>query len=266
MTASNIDSPRSSHCDHFAPDQWPQHPFSKNAAFPGWWQFDLDALALAGGVYEYEFITDANVVVADPYADAITRFGGYRGLFTISGGVRASASPSVGSHQFPNGITLPENNQIVIYEMPVKWMASDPGEKSLIDLGTFDEIIFEHLQDLVEMGINCIELLPIEDTSQTLNWGYGTRFYFAPDYDIGGPVDAKFFIKKCHQLGVRVLLDVVMNFYSPECPLKNLYPWFNVPSAPGRDDFGQELFLFDTPTSGTYFAAREFLCEMAEFG
>jgi 1,4-alpha-glucan branching enzyme len=265
VTALNIRFARLSDRDHFAPDKWPQHPFSKNAAFPGWWQFDLDALALADGVYEYEFVTDANVAVADPYADAITRFGGYRGLFTISGGVRVS-QPFSWDDEFPNSVTLPENNQIVIYEMPVKWMASDPSENSLVELGTFDAIIFEHLQDLVEMGINCIELLPIEDTSQTLNWGYGTRFYFAPDYDIGGPVDAKFFIKKCHQLGVRVVLDVVMNFYSPECPLKNLaQSWFNAPSTPGRDDFGQELFLFDTPSSGTYFAAREFLCEMAEF-
>ena len=54
-----------------------------NAAFPGWWQFDLDALALADGVYEYEFVANGTIVAADPYADAITRFGGYRGLFTI---------------------------------------------------------------------------------------------------------------------------------------------------------------------------------------
>lgn len=265
LTALSIRFAPLSERDHFAPATWPQHAFSPNAAFTGWWQFDLDALALADGVYEYEFVANGNVVVADPYADAITRFGGYRGLFTITGGVRVS--PSFGwDDEFSAGATLPQNNQIVIYEMPVKWMSSDPNENPVVELGTLDKIIFEHLDDLVAMGINCIELLPIEDTPQTLNWGYGTRFFFAPDYDIGGPVDTKFFVKSCHQRGVRVVLDVVMNMYAPECPLTNLaQAWFNTPSTAGRQDWGQELFLFNTPSYGSYFAAREFLCEMAEF-
>ena len=43
--------------------------------------------------------------------------------------------------------------------------------------------------------MNCIELLPVEDSPQTLELGVWTRFFFAPDYDVGNPVDAKFFIK-----------------------------------------------------------------------
>jgi 1,4-alpha-glucan branching enzyme len=170
LTALNIRFAKLSDRDHFAPATWPQHTFSPNAAFPGWWEFDLDALALADGVYEYEFVANGNVVVADPYADAITRFGGYRGLFAISGGVRVSPSFSW-DDEFSAGATLPQNNQIVIYEMPVKWMSSDLGENPLVELGAFDKVIFEHLDDLVAMGINCIELLPIEDSPQTLNWG-----------------------------------------------------------------------------------------------
>jgi 1,4-alpha-glucan branching enzyme len=265
LTALTIRFAKLSSRDHFAPATWPQHSFSANAAFPGWWQFDLDALTLADGVYEYEFVANGSVVVADPYADAITRFGGYRGLFTISGGVRVDLSFGW-DDEFPTGKTLPENNQIVIYEMPIKWMASDPTENPLVELGTLDKVIFEHLDDLVAMGINCIELLPIQDTPQTLNWGYGTRFFFVPDYDVATPVDAKFFVKQCHQRGVRVVLDVVMNMYAPECPLTNLaQSWFNTPATSDRADYSQELFLYDTPSYGTYYAAREFLYEMAEF-
>jgi hypothetical protein len=37
----------------------------------------------------------------------------------------------------------------VIYEMPIKWMSSDPSENApLVELGTFDKVIFEHLDDL----------------------------------------------------------------------------------------------------------------------
>jgi 1,4-alpha-glucan branching enzyme len=252
--------------DQFNPSAWPQHDFARSASFPGWWEFDLDVLALAAGVYEYEFVINGTTPVPDPYADALTRFGGYRGLFTISGGQRVP-HPFRWDGEFPAGMVLPANNQIAIYEMPIKWMSSDPGENApLVELGTFDKVIFEHLNDLSTMGVNCIELLPIEDSPQTLNWGYGTRFFFAPDYDVGNPVDAKFFIKTCHQHGIRVVLDVVMNMFAPKCPLASLAPlWFYEAPSAGRQDWGQDLFHFSSPSYGSYFAAREFLCEMAQF-
>jgi len=252
--------------DEFDPSSWVQHALTESTTFAGWWEIDLDLLALNDGDYEYEFVVNGTTAVADPYAEEITRFGGYRGIFTIAGGARVS-KPFRWDGEIPPGTSLPQNNQMVIYEMPIKWMSSDPGENApLVELGTFDEVIFEHLDDLAGMGVNCIELLPIEDSPQTLNWGYGTRFFFAPDYDVGQPVDAKFFIKSCHQRGIRVVLDVVMNMFAPKCPLAALAPeWFyELPSA-GRQDWGQDLFLFDTPSYDNYFAAREFLCEMAEF-
>lgn len=252
--------------DEFNPSAWTQYALTKSAVYPGWWEIDLDLLALPDGDYEYEFVLNGSAVVPDPYADVITRFGGYRGIFTMAGGARV-AKPFRWDGEIPAGVTLPQNNQIVIYEMPIKWMSSDPGENApLVELGTFDKVIFEHLDNLSAMGVNCIELLPIEDSPQTLNWGYGTRFFFVPDYDVGNPVDARFFVKSCHQRGIRVILDVVMNMFAPPCPLGALAPgWFHEAASPGRADWGQDLFLFDMPAYDNYFAAREFLCEMAEF-
>ena len=252
--------------DKFNPSSWEQHPLKKSTTFAGWWEIDLDLLDLRDGDYEYEFVVNGTTVAADPYAEEITRFGGYRGIFHITGGKRAPGQFRWDGEMSPSA-ALPENNRIVIYEMPIKWMASDPGENApLVELGTFDAVIFDHLDDLAGMGVNCIELLPIEDSPQTLNWGYGTRFFFAPDYDVGKPVDAKFFIKSCHQRGIRVLLDVVMNMFAPQCPLGVLAPqWFYEPGSAGRQDWGQDLFRFNTPAYDNYFAAREFLCEMAEF-
>ena len=252
--------------DKFSPSSWVLHPLKQSVTFPGWWEIDLDLLGLIDGDYEYEFVVNGVTAVPDPYADEITRFGGYRGIFTTAGGKRVS-KPFRWTGEIPAGINLPQNNQIAIYEMPIKWMSSDPGENApLVELGTFDQVIFEHLNDLASMGVNCIELLPIEDSPQTLNWGYGTRFFFAPDFDIGRPVDAKFFIKSCHQRGIRVVLDVVMNMFAPKCPLAQLAPdWFYAPGSAGRQDWGQDLFLFNTPSYDSYFAAREFLYEMAEF-
>jgi 1,4-alpha-glucan branching enzyme len=266
LTSLSLRFARLSDRDHFDPDSWPQHVLVKSAAFAGWWEIDLDLLSLADGQYEYEFVVNGATPAADPYADTITRFGGYRGLFSIVNGKRVH-QPFRWDGEVPLGVTLRQNNQIVIYEMPIKWMSSDPAENApLVELGTFDKVIFEHLSDLAAMGVNCIELLPIEDSPQTLNWGYGTRYFFAPDYDVGSPVDAKFFVKSCHQRGIRVVLDVVMNMFAPKCPLALLAAqWFYEPPSPGRADWGQDLFHFDTASYDHYFAAREFLCEMAEF-
>jgi hypothetical protein len=240
--------------------------------YPGWWDFDIDALGLADGAYEYEFLLDGEISPsADPYADEITRFGGYRGVFRVAGKQRSQATFRW-DDEFTGAPPLKSNNEIVIYEMPIKWMASDPSENPLVELGTFDKLVFEHLDYITTLGVNCIELLPIQDTSQTLNWGYGTRFYFAPDYDLGPPIDARFFIKTCHQRGIRVILDVVMNFFDPSCPLAQFAPaagpaWFSVASGTdGRQDWGQILFRFNTPSYDAYFAAREFLCEWLSSG
>jgi len=253
--------------DHFNPVLWEHNSLEPSASFSGWWEIDLDTLSLPDGCYEYEFIRDDDDSAAypDPYADAITRFGGYRGLFTIAGGRRVRRAFRW-DDEFPGGQALPNNNRIVIYEMPLKWMSSDPTENPLVELGTFDKVIYERLKDLAALGVNCIELLPIEDTTQTLNWGYGTRFFFAPDYDMGTPVDAKFFIKCCHQLGIRVFLDVVMAFADRVCPVMTLAPeWFLDQHPNGRNPWGQDLFLFNRPAYGSYFAAKEFLCQMGEF-
>ena len=243
-------SPMSSR-DHFNPTAWPQQALTQSATFAGWWEIDLDVLALADGDYEYEFVINGSIISADPYAEVITRFGGYRGIFTMAAGQRVRKTfrwDDEFTAGTAAGTTLPPNNQIVIYEMPVKWMSTDPTEgNTLVELGTFDKVIFEHLDDLVASGVNCIELLPIQDSPQTLNWGYGTRFFFAPDYDIGSPVDAKLFVKFCHQRGVRVLLDVVMNMFAPQCPLAAFAtPWFYEAPSGNRMDYSQDLFHYST--------------------
>jgi 1,4-alpha-glucan branching enzyme len=253
--------------DKFAPSTWPVQALKKSE-FSGWWEVDLDTLALADGAYEYEFVLDSQAKrpVADPFADQITRFDGYRGVFHMLGGKRV-AQPFRWDDEFTPGKSLRQNNEIVIYEMPVKWMASDPGENPLVELGTLERVLFDQLDRLIGLGVNCIELLPIEDTSQTLDWGYGTRFFFAPDHDLGSPIDTRFFVKSCHQRGVRVVMDVVMNFFSPTCPLAALaLDRFSVPGGTdGRQDFGQILFRYNTPSDDRTFAARDFLIQMGEF-
>jgi len=232
----------------------------------GRYQIDLNTLGLEDGTYEYEYLIDGNTgsPVVDPFVDRIDKFGGYRGLFTITNGKRVTESFSW-DDEFPQGVTLPQNNQIVIYEMPVRWMAVAADNRQ-VDLGTFDKVIFEHLDDLRDLGINAIELLPCQDSADTLNWGYGSRFFLSPDFDMGTPVDMKVFIKRCHQYGIRVILDVVMN-HSRECPLETLATdafYLRDDEEPERNGWGGRRFRYRNPVNGEYWA-RDFHYRMAEF-
>jgi 1,4-alpha-glucan branching enzyme len=252
--------------DKFDPASWASQPLAPGSR-SGWWRFDPAALGLGDGDYEYEFVLNgAASGIADPYAWEITRFGGYRGVFRLRAGA-VWETPFRWDDELLAGRTLPQNNQIVIYEMPLRWMASADGLE--VDIGTFDEAIFARLDDLQRLGVNAIELLPIMDSPDTLNWGYGNRFFFTPDIDMGGPVDAKLFVKRCHQRGIRVILDVVMN-HARECPLQSLADkWFFLqnPGAeePGRgQDWGARMFRFVHPAEDGSHPARDFLLATAE--
>src|SRR5271163_3333504 len=70
--------------DQFSPSSWAPRALTQSVTFPGWWEIDLDLLGLVDGDYEYEFVVNGAAVAPDPYADHITRFGGYRGIFTIA--------------------------------------------------------------------------------------------------------------------------------------------------------------------------------------
>src|SRR5215208_1262201 len=126
-----------------------------------------------------------------------------------------------------------------------------------------------HLDRLADLGVNAIELMPVQDSPDTLNWGYGTRFFFAPDFDMGAPVDLKLFVKRCHQRGIRVILDVVMN-HARDCPLEALafdrYFLRRRDEEPGRgDDYGARMFRYRGALPDGSFPAREFHFRMAAF-
>ena len=261
----------------FDPSTWRCEALSQVSDIPGeWWEVNLAHLAIQDGSYEYDFEIlrsgEDPIYAADPYAEELTRFGGYRGIFHIRGGHRYRL-PFSWEGEILSTVTLPNNNEIVIYELPMRWVDSSPDAYDRqVGLGTFDKAIFERLPYLQALGINAIELLPAQDSPDTLNWGYGTRFFFAPDLDMGAPVDLKLFIKECHRRGIRVILDVVMN-HSRSCPLEALaYEMFYLKNGEEEKDnngqprngWGGRLFRYREKKFEEYFA-RSFHYDMAEF-
>ena len=72
------------------------------------------------------------------------------------------------------------------------------------------------LDELAQIGVTAVELMPIADFPGRRNWGYDGVLPFAPDACYGTPEELKRFVETAHDLGVMVLLDVVYNHFGPE--------------------------------------------------
>src|SRR5947208_6693749 len=81
--------------------------------------------------------------------------------------------------------------------------------------GTFEAAI-RHLDDLVNIGITAVELMPVAQFPGTRNWGYDGVFPFAVQNSYGGPAGLKKLVNACHQRGLAAVLDVVYNHIGPE--------------------------------------------------
>jgi maltooligosyltrehalose trehalohydrolase len=118
----------------------------------------------------------------------------------------------------------------VIYEMHIGTFTPD---------GTFDAAI-GRLDHLVELGIDLVELLPVNAFNGVHNWGYDGVGWYAVHEPYGGPDGLKRFIDACHGRGLGVLIDAVYNHFGPS----GAYPPMFAPYlASGANTWGQSLNL-----------------------
>jgi maltooligosyltrehalose trehalohydrolase len=110
------------------------------------------------------------------------------------------------------------------------WKGSSMKEWILYELhvGTFTqdgnfEAAISKLDQLVDIGVNAIEIMPIAQFPGNRNWGYDGVFPYAVQNSYGGAEGLKKLVDACHQKGIAVVLDVVYNHLGPE---GNYFPQF----------------------------------------
>jgi maltooligosyltrehalose trehalohydrolase len=122
----------------------------------------------------------------------------------------------------------------VVYELHIGTYTPD---------GTFDSAI-ERLDHLVDLGIDLVEVLPVNSFDGPHGWGYDGVLWGAVHEPYGGPDGFKRFVDACHARGLGVVLDVVYNHLGPSgAYLDRFGPYFA-----GQNDWGPGLNL-DGPGS-----------------
>jgi isoamylase len=181
------------------------------------------------GPYEPErgLIFDKSKYLLDPYAKAVT------------GQSAWGKAPPHGQHYKARVVKddfdwgnirapLIPMEDLIIYELHVRGFTKDPSS-GVVHPGTFAGLM-EKLPYLESLGINAVELMPIFEFDEMLDyrevngeklynyWGYSTVSFFAPntsytastEYNREGN-ELKRFIQACKQRGIEVYLDVVFN-------------------------------------------------------
>ena len=103
----------------------------------------------------------------------------------------------------------PAVEDLVIYEMWLSNFIEDHSYKTLIDT----------LSYLERLGVNVIELMPVNEFEGNISWGYNPSHYLAPDKYYGTKEDLKAFIDAAHEKGIAVIIDMVLNHAFGSNPL-----------------------------------------------
>lgn len=111
------------------------------------------------------------------------------------------------------GWQTPDKDRLIIYELHVGSFSGN-GDGVANYPAKYRDVIDTHLDELLALGVNMVEVMPIHEFPGGVSWGYNPVHFFAPESDLGDPDDLRYMIDKLHQNGISVMLDVVYNHTS----------------------------------------------------
>ncbi|MGN6160663.1 MAG: malto-oligosyltrehalose trehalohydrolase [Marmoricola sp.] len=105
--------------------------------------------------------------------------------------------------------------------------------------GTLDAAL-TRLDHLRSLGVDFVEVMPVNAFNGTHNWGYDGVDWFAIQEEYGGPAAYQRFVDGCHDAGIGVIQDVVYNHLGPS---GNYLPLFGPYLKEGRNTWGDLINL-----------------------
>lgn len=206
--------------------------------------------------YGFQYLIDETLRIPDPYStkvldpwnDRHIDESTYPGLKPYPEGL-ADNLVSVFQTRPPaydwenENFTPPVSDTLIIYEMLVRDFVEKHDFKTIRD----------SLDYFTRLGVNAIELMPVNEFEGNSSWGYNPSMYFAVDKYYGPADDLKELIDSCHNRGIAVIMDIVLNHAYGTNPLVRMYwnsstgqpasnnPWFNVTSPNTAFSWGYDF-------------------------
>ena len=205
-----------------------------------------------GVEYGYQYLVDGTIKIGDPYATKILDPWNDK---WISASVYPNLKP------YPTEYTTEVVSVFEINPTEYQWTATSyerPAENSLAiyellirDFTTEGSIdaVTAKLDYLETLGINAIELMPIQEFDGNDSWGYNPCYYFATDKAYGTEEAYKRFIDECHKRDIAVIVDVVFNHATGLCPYAKM--WWN--SSANKTLPSNPFFNVDAPHNWSVF-------------
>jgi hypothetical protein len=204
-----------------------------------WWT----TITVTPGVeYGFQYLVDGSINIADPYCDKVLDPWNDAYIDTITypnlkAYPKTKTTNVVGVFQTNqtaynwtvSSFSKPAKEKLVIYELLVRDFTTKHSFQSLVDTISY----------LKKLGVNAIEVMPPNEFEGNMSWGYNPDFLFAIDKYYGPKDTFKKFVDVCHQNGIAVIFDMVLNHQFGLSPLVRLYwdatnsrpasnsPWFN---------------------------------------
>ena len=110
---------------------------------------------------------------------------------------------------------IEDRNDLVIYELLFRDFT-----KSMDIEGAMAQLDY-----ISELGVNAVQLMPVQEFDGNLSWGYNPNHWFALDKAYGTREEYKAFIDECHSRGLAVIIDVVYNHATGSHPWAKM--WWN---------------------------------------
>lgn len=198
------------------------HRLSRGA--DGLWRITIP---LAEGTYQYKFIVDGRWTLdpANPYSVS-DGAGHVNSIVAVgpNGKVRARVTGfSHGYfHQFDAVKSSDWVKDSVIYEIFVREFTPE---------GTF-QALKKRIPYIKDLGVDCVWLMPIHpigerDRKGSLGSPYAIKDYYEVHPALGTKEDFKELVKEFHRAGIKVIIDLVANHTSNDCPLIKEHPdWY----------------------------------------
>ena len=205
-----------------------------------------------GVEYGYQYLVDGTIKIGDPYATKILDPWNDKWI-------DASVYPNLKA--YPSEYTSDIVSVFEINPTEYQWTATNyerPAENSLAiyellirdftEAGSINAVT-DKLDYLDTLGVNAIELMPIQEFDGNDSWGYNPCFYFATDKAYGTDEAYKYFIDECHKRGIAVIVDIVFNHATGQHPYAKM--WWD--AGANKTNSQNPFFNVDAPHNWSVF-------------